>query len=66
MMFNLAVSMIVGLLLGVGAVLTIEYFDTSIKSPDDVERVLGLPLLGVVPMFGRPHIINLKRGRATP
>jgi capsular polysaccharide biosynthesis protein len=34
-------------------VLTIEYFDTTIKSPDDVERVLGVPLLGVVPLFAK-------------
>jgi succinoglycan biosynthesis transport protein ExoP len=51
--FNLALSVAVGFLLAVGVVLTIEYFDTTIKSPDDVERVLGLPLLGVVPMFAR-------------
>lgn len=51
--FNLAVSVAVGLLLAAGVVLTIEYFDTTIKSPDDVERVLGLPLLGVVPMFAK-------------
>ncbi len=50
---NLALSVVVGILLAVSVVLTIEYFDTTIKSPDDVERVLGLPLLGVVPMFGK-------------
>jgi polysaccharide biosynthesis transport protein len=51
--FNLALSVAVGLLLAVGVVLTVEYFDTTIKSPDDVERVLGLPLLGVVPVLAK-------------
>lgn len=51
--FNLAVSVAVGTLLAVGTVLTIEYLDRTIKSPDDVERVLGIPLLGVVPVFAK-------------
>lgn len=50
---NLALSVAAGILLAVAVVLTVEYFDTTIKSPDDVERVLGLPLLGVVPVFAK-------------
>ena len=30
---------------------TIEYFDTTVKTPDDVERYLGLPVIGIVPQF---------------
>lgn len=48
---NLIVSVLVGLFVGVGAALTIEYFDTTIKTPDDVERYLGLPVIGIVPVF---------------
>lgn len=51
--FHLTLSVAAGLMLAVGVVLTIEYFDTTIKSPDDVERVLGLPLLGIVPVFAK-------------
>ena len=40
-----------GLLVGVGTALTIEYFDTTVKTPDDVERYLGLPVIGIVPQF---------------
>jgi polysaccharide biosynthesis transport protein len=49
--FNLAVAILVGLLIGVGTALTIEYLDTSVKTPDDVERLLGLPVIGIVPQF---------------
>jgi capsular polysaccharide biosynthesis protein len=45
------VSVLVGLFVGVGVALTIEYFDTTIKTPDDVERYLGLPVIGIVPVF---------------
>ena len=48
---NLLISVIVGLLVGVGTALTIEYFDTTVKTPDDVERYLGLPVIGIVPQF---------------
>ena len=48
---NLIISVLVGLLVGVGTALTIEYFDTTVKTPDDVERHLGLPVIGIVPLF---------------
>jgi polysaccharide biosynthesis transport protein len=49
--FNLLLSVMVGLLVGAGTALTIEYFDTTVKTPDDVERYLGLPVIGIVPQF---------------
>jgi uncharacterized protein involved in exopolysaccharide biosynthesis len=48
---NLIVSVLVGLFVGVGVALSIEYFDTTVKTPDDVERYLGLPVIGIVPIF---------------
>lgn len=48
---NLVLSLLVGIVAGIGAAVAIEYFDTSLKSPDDVQRVLGLPVLGIVPAF---------------
>jgi uncharacterized protein involved in exopolysaccharide biosynthesis len=48
---NLLVAVVVGVLIGVGTALTIEYFDTTVKTPDDVERYLGLPVIAIVPQF---------------
>ena len=48
---NLIISLVVGVLIGVGTALTLEYFDTTVKTPDDVERYLGLPVIGIVPQF---------------
>jgi succinoglycan biosynthesis transport protein ExoP len=48
---NLLIAVVVGLVVGVGAALGIEYFDTTIKTPDDVERYLGVPVIGIVPIF---------------
>jgi polysaccharide biosynthesis transport protein len=46
---NLALGAIVGLLFGVGLAFALEYMDTSVKSLDDVERFLGVPVLAVIP-----------------
>jgi capsular polysaccharide biosynthesis protein len=44
-------SVLLGLGLAVAAAVGVEYFDRSVKSPEDVERVLGLPVIAVVPAF---------------
>jgi len=48
---NLVLSLVAGLVLAVGAALGLEYLDTTVKTPDDVERYLGLPVIGIVPAF---------------
>jgi capsular exopolysaccharide synthesis family protein len=50
---NLLVGLAVGIILGAAIVIAMEIMDDSIKYPDEVERVLGLPLLGVIPKINR-------------
>ncbi len=49
LLLNVLLSIAVGLVAGVGLAYFIEYLDTSVKTVDDVERYLGLPVLGVIP-----------------
>jgi capsular polysaccharide biosynthesis protein len=42
---------LLGLLVATVIVLTLAYFDDSIRSADDIQRYLQLPLLGSVPRF---------------
>ncbi len=53
---NVLLSIFVGLGAGVGLAYFIEYLDTSIKTADDIERILGLPVLGLIPQKVRPLI----------
>jgi len=46
---NLALGGVVGLMFGFGLVFFLEYLDTSVKSIDEVERLLGVPVLAVIP-----------------
>lgn len=41
-----------GLVLGIGCALLIEFLDRTIKTPEQVERTLGLPVLAVIPDVG--------------
>ena len=45
----MSLAVFVGLLLGVGLAFFLEYLDTSVKTLDDVEKFLGVPVLAVVP-----------------
>jgi len=46
---NLAIGGILGLMLGVMLTFFLEYMDNTIKTTDDIERYLGLPVLGLIP-----------------
>ena len=45
---NILLGLIVGLLGAVGLAFFVEYLDNTVKSADDVEAKLGVPVLGVV------------------
>lgn len=53
LMANLLVGLVAGLLLGAAIVVALEVMDDSIKFPDEVERILGLPLMGIIPKLNR-------------
>lgn len=49
LLLNLAISLLAGLMLGAGLAFGLEQIDEAIADPGEVERRLGLPLLGPVP-----------------
>lgn len=53
-MLNLSLGLVLGLALGVGLAFFQEYLDKTLKTADDVEQLLRLPALGVLPRFGLP------------
>jgi capsular exopolysaccharide synthesis family protein len=46
---NMLISVAVGLALGIGLAFLIEYLDTSVKTMQDIEAALGVPVLAVIP-----------------
>ncbi len=48
---NTVLGLMLGLMLAGGVVLVQEYLDDTVKTPEDVEEVAGVPALGVVSRF---------------
>jgi capsular exopolysaccharide synthesis family protein len=46
---NLMIGAMFGLFLGLGVVFFLDYLDNTIRTPEDVEKYLGLTVIGVVP-----------------
>lgn len=46
---NSLFACVFGVILGIGAAVLLEYFDTSFRNVADVENKLNLPVLGVIP-----------------
>ena len=51
---NIFLSVVLGLLAGTGLAFFVEYLDVSIKTVDEVEKYLGMPVLAVIPQQSRP------------
>ncbi|HZS34076.1 MAG TPA: GumC family protein [Methylomirabilota bacterium] len=48
---NLAVAVVLGLALGVGTAFVLEHLDDRIRTPEQAERALDIPVLAVIPVF---------------
>jgi succinoglycan biosynthesis transport protein ExoP len=46
---NMALGVAAGLVLGISLAFFVEYLDTSVKTMDDVEKYVDLPVLAVIP-----------------
>lgn len=46
---NISLAFVVGLIGGIGLAVFREYLDNTVKSPDEIEALTGLPALAVVP-----------------
>lgn len=49
LVLNMAISLLVGMIFGVGIALLLEQIDQGIVDPAEVEPFFGLPLLGTIP-----------------
>ena len=57
---NLMLGGLVGLVVGLGLAFFIEYLDTSVKTMEDVENLLGLPVLAIIPK--NIHLLHKDQG----
>ncbi|MGD1009334.1 MAG: polysaccharide biosynthesis tyrosine autokinase [Candidatus Aminicenantales bacterium] len=55
---NLMMALFLGLFGGLGLIFLVEYLDNTVKGPEDVEKLTGLPSLGIIPYLS---VDGLKR-----
>jgi capsular exopolysaccharide synthesis family protein len=60
---NLPMAFLIGLLGGVALAFFMEYVDSTIKSREDLEEVVGVPFLGAVPVLTTSDLLSLENER---
>ncbi|HKZ81288.1 MAG TPA: polysaccharide biosynthesis tyrosine autokinase [Pyrinomonadaceae bacterium] len=65
-LLNITLAFFISLGLGIGLALALDYLDDSLKSLEDVEKLLRLPTLTLIPTVGRTRargLLRSKRGK---
>ncbi|ADE68162.1 MULTISPECIES: YveK family protein [Priestia] len=61
-LLNVAIAIVVGLMLGIGLSFLLEYLDNTLKTEQDIENILELPVMGVVTTIKDvPKATNVQR-----
>ncbi|EOU1139820.1 Wzz/FepE/Etk N-terminal domain-containing protein [Clostridium perfringens] len=48
---NILIAFVLGIMVGVGIVLLLEYLDNTFKSREELEKTLELPIIGAIPDY---------------
>lgn len=65
-LLNIAIAFVVGLMAGVGIAFLLEYLDNTVKTEQDVEKLLGLPVLGSIATFEEQDMQRASRAERKP
>ncbi|WJN45980.1 Wzz/FepE/Etk N-terminal domain-containing protein [Priestia aryabhattai] len=64
--FNIAIALVVGLMVGIGLSFLLDYLDNTIKTEQDIENFLELPVMGVITNIKDvPKTTNIQRPDVT-
>ncbi|MDM5329829.1 Wzz/FepE/Etk N-terminal domain-containing protein [Neobacillus sp. CF12] len=64
-LLNVAIAIVVGLMASIGLAFLLEYFDNTVKNEQDIEKILGLPILGVIATIDDKKMEELKKRKAS-
>ncbi|MGG1321257.1 Wzz/FepE/Etk N-terminal domain-containing protein [Priestia megaterium] len=65
-LMNIAIAVVVGLMVGVGLSFLLEYLDNTLKTEQDIENILELPVMGVITTIKDvPKATNVQRPDVT-
>ena len=47
---NIAIAFFIGLMLSLGIAFLLEYLDNTVKSQEEIEKLTGIPVIGIIPL----------------
>lgn len=53
---NIAIAFILGLMVSIGLALLLEFMDNTFKTKEELEKITGLPVIGVIPELSEKDI----------
>jgi capsular polysaccharide biosynthesis protein len=59
-LLNMAIALVVGLMAGVGLAFLLEYLDNTVKNEQEIENLIGVPVLGVIAEMDESDVISSK------
>jgi capsular polysaccharide biosynthesis protein len=62
-LLNVAIAFVVSLMLGVGVAFVLEYLDDTIKSEDDIMKIMNLPTLTMIGKIQQDDLISKSKRR---
>ncbi|MCI4620632.1 capsular biosynthesis protein [Priestia megaterium] len=61
-LLNIAIAIVIGLMVGVGLAFLLEFLDNTLKTEQDIEKLLELPVMGVITTIKDvPKVTNVQR-----
>ncbi|MFJ7729668.1 YveK family protein [Neobacillus sp. NPDC097160] len=63
-LLNVAIALVVGLMVGVGLAFLLEYLDNTIKNEQEIENLIGVPVLGSIAIMDESKLKKSKFGNA--
>jgi len=63
---NLAIAFAIGLILGLGLVFLLHFMDNTVKTQEDIEHLVGLPYLGLLPSIHSEKKRRRRKGSPKP
>lgn len=60
---NIAIAFVVGLMTSVGLAFLLEYLNNTVRTEEEVEKLLGIPVLGAIPIIDQHTNEEIAYGR---